>query len=159
MKVIVLMRHAHAEDVLAGNSDKMRPLSSRGVKAATEVGKWCHNSQLTIELVVHSAARRTTDTAKIVAEQLAKEPMVMAFDELYNASPEIITDTIRCLPDEYSSALLVAHNPGISYLASLFTNGEVTSMTPATAVVIECDIEQWSDLSGSVVRLCDKIAP
>ena len=115
MAELILMRHAAAQPAAAGASDFERPLSSRGRAAAVLAARRLQASGAQVERLLYSSARRTRETASIVARELALDPAALhALDELYAASPNAIRAAIQRNHSDANTLLVVGHNPGIS---------------------------------------------
>src|SRR4029077_7649303 len=70
LKRLTLMRHADARWKDPGVSDVDRPLSRRGTTAAEAVARRLLELELVPDLLIASPARRTQQTAEIVAREL-----------------------------------------------------------------------------------------
>ena len=115
MAELILMRHAAALPAAAGASDFERPLSSRGRAAAVLAARRLSASGARVDRLLYSSARRTRETASIVARELALDPAALhALEELYAANPNTIRAAIQRNHAEANTLLVVGHNPGIS---------------------------------------------
>ena len=115
MPELILMRHAAARPTVIGGTDFERPLSARGRAAAAQAAHRLETAGVQLERLLYSPARRTRETAAIVAQELAlHSSMLEAVPELYAAVPQALRAVIvRC----HASAmvlLVVGHNPGVS---------------------------------------------
>ncbi len=66
---------------------------------------------------------------------------------LYDGSPDSYLDLLRQTGEDIPAILLVGHNPTISMLGSALS-GNALSMIPATLLVIDLEIERWTDLAA-----------
>jgi len=111
------MRHAHAEWPGYCGEDFDRPLTPQGLAdAAVSARDMREAGQLPVRIIA-SPARRTRQTAEIVAQELGLPASAVQYiDALYNGS---ISALWRELQQASASGpvLLIAHNPGISGLA------------------------------------------
>jgi phosphohistidine phosphatase len=116
---LIVLRHAKS-DWPAGIPDKDRPLAKRGRRDAPAAGRWLAEHVGRIDLVVHSDARRTTETwAAVEAELIAgggRIGKVKASARVYDASAEALLEVLRAVPDDVGRVLLVGHNPGVQDL-------------------------------------------
>ncbi|HYP80614.1 MAG TPA: histidine phosphatase family protein [Steroidobacteraceae bacterium] len=117
---VLLMRHAHAEWPGYSGEDFDRPLTPRGLADAAASARAMRAAGNIPDLLLASPARRTRQTAEVVAATLELPSSAVRFvDSLYNASVSTLARELQ----RASSAglvLLVAHNPGISALAQKF---------------------------------------
>ncbi len=113
---LILLRHAKSEwpDV----PDRDRPLAKRGRRDAPRIGRWLHEHGYQPDVVVVSAAARTRQTWDLVAPELGGSPAVHFEPRAYAASALTLLYLAQELPARYRTALLIAHNPGLSELAT-----------------------------------------
>ena len=113
---LILLRHAKSDwpDV----PDRDRPLAKRGRRDAPRIGRWLHEHGYQPDVVVVSAATRTRQTWDLVAPELGGLPAVHFEPRAYAASALTLLYLAQELPDRYRTALLIAHNPGLSELAT-----------------------------------------
>jgi phosphohistidine phosphatase len=113
---LILLRHAKSDwpDV----PDRDRPLAKRGRRDAPRIGRWLREHGCQPDVVVVSAATRTRQTWDLVAPELGGSPAVHFEPRAYAASALTLLYLARELPERYHTALLIAHNPGLSDLAT-----------------------------------------
>jgi phosphohistidine phosphatase len=113
---LILLRHAKSDwpDV----PDRDRPLAKRGRRDAPRIGRWLHKHGYQPDVVVVSDAARTRQTWDLVAPELGGSPAVRFEPRAYAASALTLLYLAQELPDRYRTALLIAHNPGLSELAT-----------------------------------------
>jgi phosphohistidine phosphatase len=113
---LILLRHAKSDwpDV----PDRDRPLAKRGRRDAPRIGRWLHEHGYQPDVVVVSAATRTRQTWDLVAPELGGLPAVRFEPRAYAASALTLLYLAQELPARYRTALLIAHNPGLSELAT-----------------------------------------
>ena len=113
---LILLRHAKSDwpDV----PDRDRPLAKRGRRDAPRIGRWLHEHGYQPDVVLVSAATRTRQTWDLVAPELGGLPAVHFEPRAYAASALTLLYLAQELPARYRTALLIAHNPGLSELAA-----------------------------------------
>jgi phosphohistidine phosphatase len=116
VRELILMRHAEALPAAIDVEDFARPLSTAGrTAAARAAGKLA--SGAAIDRLLYSPARRTSETAAIVAESLSlSESLLQAVPELYLATMERVRAAIARWHDAAHVVLVIGHNPSISEL-------------------------------------------
>jgi phosphohistidine phosphatase len=158
-RVIVLMRHAKAEQV--GPTDMERELASRGYADAAAAGRWLAGRGTTPDHALVSAATRARQTWESLSS-VAGWALEPALDRgLYAASPETALDLMRAVPDEATTLVVVGHNPTIAYLAQLLDDGEgdagasreMTEGYPTSALAVFEHEGAWADLDLACARL------
>lgn len=112
------MRHAEALPAAIDSEDFVRPLSDAGRLAAARAAATLA-SGAAIELLLYSPARRTGETAAIVAETLSLgESLQQAVPELYLATPQRVRAAIARWHGAARVLLVIGHNPSISELGA-----------------------------------------
>jgi phosphohistidine phosphatase len=166
---LILLRHAKSDwpDV----PDRERPLAKRGRRDAPRIGRWLHEHGYQPDVVVCSAARRTRQTWDLVAPELGGKPAVRFEPRAYAASALTLLYLAQELPSRYRIALFIAHNPGLSDLASSLAappgigrattdNGPRPQISLPTAAVAVLEFSgAWPSLTPGQARLTDHIIP
>jgi phosphohistidine phosphatase len=119
---LVLIRHAKSSWAYPGLIDHDRPLSGRGRKAATAVGRHLRQSGLEPDLVLCSSALRACQTLEHL--RFAVGTQVSIERPLYGADAASLLTRIRRIPPGVRSAVLIAHNPGMEDLARLLAGAD-----------------------------------
>ena len=153
---LILMRHATAG--VGAGSDRVRPLTDRGVAEARRVGARLRALALVPDRVLCSPATRCRETWEAVSEAF-EEPIPIDFEEsLYNAPAQSLLDAVAGV-DGARRLLVLAHNPGISLLAFELGSGDEadatrlrSGFTPATTACFEI-ASSWSLASPRTARL------
>ncbi len=116
---LLILRHGKAADQAPGGGDLMRPLTARGRRDATALGRALAAGSVAArpEVVVCSAAVRTRQTAELVVEGAGGGVPVDSLRTLYGADPELVLRYVREIDEEVGCALVVGHNPTAFELA------------------------------------------
>lgn len=142
MRDLILLRHAHAEPVVAGQADIDRPLSSEGRAEAEAAGRWLREKDLVPDRVLCSPSQRTRETLAVVQAAIG-DVDVRFEDGMYEAEP----GTLAELADrhrEVERLMLVGHNPGLEQLAALMhsgQSGDYRGMPPGGIAVLRLPAE------------------
>jgi phosphohistidine phosphatase len=147
---LLVLRHAKS-DWPEGVADHERPLAKRGRRDAPKVGRWLATHDYLPDVVVCSTAQRTRQTWELAGDQLPATPTVIFDQRAYGASAQTLLYLARELPGECRTALLIAHNPGVSELAGV-------SFPTAAVAVLEFG-GGWADLAPGQARLAAFITP
>ena len=108
---IHLLRHGIADDVIPGQSDADRALTSEGVKKLREILKRARTAGVAPTLIVTSPYVRARQTAELAAEILGySEELSTSVKLIPMASPVETWSEVRTLRQE-PSILLVGHEP------------------------------------------------
>ena len=113
---LILMRHAEALPAAIDAEDFGRPLSDAGRAAAARAARALARGAA-IDRLLYSPARRTSETAAIVAAELSLPAALLeAVPELYLATPLRIRETVARRHGGACTLLVVGHNPSLSEL-------------------------------------------
>lgn len=145
-RIVVVMRHAHAESHAVGG-DHARRLDGRGEREATAAGRWLAGLGLHIDVVRCSTATRARQTWARAARALDPPPVVVADDGIYQAG---VDDLIQVINDASAHTLvLVGHNPTVSDVVAELDAAFDRAMRPGAVAVIELEDESGA-ASGHV---------
>ncbi len=162
MRRLLLLRHAKAA-VFTGHDDHERALIERGRRDAARVGAFVAASGLTPELVVHSGARRTRETAEIARAAWPRLVEARVEPRLYEASRPAFEAIVRALPDGCATVMVVGHNPSLVDVANhLVGHGADVDLLRLSAkfptaglAALEFDVAHWRDVKpGSATLAC-----
>ncbi|MBV9344161.1 MAG: histidine phosphatase family protein [Gammaproteobacteria bacterium] len=152
MKRLTLMRHGEARWQDAGLSDLERPLSRRGTATARSMARRLAELTLVPDLLLASPARRTQQTADIVARELALSRVVREEKLYLAAAPELLAIAQATAP-RIGHLLLVGHNPGVTELMQLLVPAQAGSgLGTAALCSISFACETWGELGAAQVR-------
>jgi phosphohistidine phosphatase len=160
-RTLILLRHAKSdwpEDV----PDHDRPLAKRGRRDAPVVGRWLRRHGYQPDVVVCSTAQRTLQTWELVSAALSETPRpAVTFEpRAYGASAQTLLYLARELGPDVHTALLIAHNPGISELAAALAGTHRTEIGFPTAGVAVLEFGgDWPELAPGQARLADFAVP
>ena len=157
-RVLQLLRHAKSSWDDPARGDRDRPLDERGRADAARVGARLRAAGAAPDLILHSTARRTRETAALLAAGLAPPPPLRGDDRLYLASGAGILALVRGLDDPPARIMVVAHNPGLRMAAAALAAvadpaaAERLRRKFPTAALAEFDVSgRWSDLDPAAV--------
>jgi phosphohistidine phosphatase len=135
MRKVVFIRHGSAEN---GRDDFNRDLASIGILEARKTAEEIKSKGLIPDLIIHSAALRTTKTANIISEIFnLDQKFIIPYEELYLASSDKILEIIKEQHQDFKIIFLVGHNPGISVLATRMLKDMSISFLPADFVAVD----------------------
>lgn len=146
-RTLVLVRHAKAESGAQGG-DHERVLTTRGVAAASEAGRWLAAVVPAPDAVWCSSATRAVQTWAAIAPSLqAPEPTVD--DDLYRAGPREVLEHVEGIAA--ARTVVVGHNPTLEAVLAAVT-GAPRGMRPGAVAVIDLAagslVEFWEPGSG-----------
>ncbi|GBD05001.1 hypothetical protein HRbin20_00578 [bacterium HR20] len=147
MKRLILVRHAKAEAAeLVPKPDRERTLTERGRRDAERLGAWLAEHIPSVDAIVASPARRTLETARIVAAGWSTAaPLIIEEPTLYLPNLEEIRAVVETLSPEWNVVALVGHNPSISDLRDALVGYPSEPMPTCAAAVLELPDSSWLD--------------
>jgi phosphohistidine phosphatase len=160
MKTLHLVRHAKADSSGSIPKDYYRPLTSQGMMDAARMARNLAESGVNIDTIIASPAERTTRTAEIFADQLKFDSeKVVYHQELYDGRLQEYLAVINKIDESVTEAILVGHNPNISYIAEYLT-GEAIGEVPTSGIVsIKFEINNWEEITKKSGKLLSFVSP
>ena len=159
MRRLILFRHGKAVPHDAAVEFE-RGLTARGMSDSAAMGEYLVHEHIEPDLVLVSPAERTRMTWDAAKKAFGK--VDERFEKsLYLATSDKVLRHIQAVPDSVGTLLLVGHNPSLHDLAlELVGFGDRYAlvrlkehMPTASLVILDCDIDHWSDLSPRSARL------
>jgi phosphohistidine phosphatase len=162
MKILYLLRHAHAEPRELSLSDFDRPIDERGRKESEAAASYLKKKKITFDFVMCSAALRTQETLEPLRPVIGTEAIEIS-ENFYNSPEDQILKYLRQVSDERNRILYIGHNPGIAFAALKFTKvfPEVLleGVKPATLIGFQFQIDHWIDLDWWEGEVIDVFQP
>lgn len=167
MKTLYLLRHAKSQWPKQPIPDLERPLNKRGKRAAQQMGAHFKARGLQPEVVLCSPAARTRETLERLDEARGQRAPVRLLKGLYLAPPSRLLATARTVEEEFQSAMIVAHEPGIRRFALTMTEpddsasrrGMDEKFPTGALAVIAFPVERWRDIAEGTGRLITFVRP
>lgn len=144
-KTLYLVRHAKSSWVNPSYSDFDRPLNDRGQRDAPEMGRRLKERGILPDMIVASPARRAFETLELLNGELGVDKdSVFMQKRLYEASTETLVEIIQSLDNSAESALIIGHNPSMSWGAEKILGEPVGNLPTCAVVAIELDSNDWN---------------
>jgi len=169
MKRLFLLRHAKAQPADGGTEDFDRTLMLSGMQDGAAMARYLRKNEHTLDLILCSAAARTTQTAELVLHELESD--IEYRDNLYLAEPAKILAAIRGAPASVNHLMMVGHNPGLEQVAGLLAREPVRRKErarhealeekfPTSALaILDFDVGRWRDVAEGSGKLADFVRP
>ncbi|HEY6890145.1 MAG TPA: histidine phosphatase family protein [Solirubrobacter sp.] len=155
---LYLLRHAKSSWKDPGLADHDRPLSGRGRRAAAALAVHLAQERIRPELVLCSTALRTRETYERLEAALETAPVHFE-RRLYAASADDLLELLRTVPDQFATALVIGHNPGLEELAlqlarpSPARDALQAKFPTAALATLELTSSSWSELAPGCASL------
>lgn len=154
MKDLILARHAKSSWKFADIPDFDRPLNQRGNRDAPFMGKLLGKMNVKPDILISSPANRALSTAQALAHELGY-PLenIMTDKRIYEASEKDMMESVAAIDNKFSIALLVGHNPALTYFVERLTGESIGNMPTCGIVYINLHIENWNDISSGIGKI------
>lgn len=147
LRTLIIIRHAKAAPSQVGQSDFDRRLTDEGLQDAVDMAHRLQSRGLCPDKILASAAKRTAATADVFARAYERPDLVHLEPAMYNASAIELLDVFQQadLKAEWSTVLLVAHNPGITYLGLELAPSSFSASLPTCGMLaVQADTDDWA---------------
>lgn len=152
MKQLILVRHAKSSwDAPLRDYD--RPLTSRGIKDAHLVSAHIGSKIPKTFLVWCSAAKRTSETALIFAQNIPYPVDRIVFKEdLYTFDERKLEQIIKSCPDEYDHLIVFGHNEAVTNFANKFGSTFIDNISTSGFVNIIFGQNSWQYIENGTTK-------
>jgi phosphohistidine phosphatase len=148
MKYLFIIRHAKSSWDNPFTKDFERPLNERGEKSIAVMGKFLKINDENFDIVISSPAKRAITTASGICNFIHyKTESIQVDNTIYHASSFQLFKTITGISDQYETAALFGHNPGLTDLCNYLTEDYISNLPTCGIVKIRFDIDSWSEVS------------
>jgi len=146
-KILHIVRHGKALQDYSYLRDFDRPLIEKGIVNAEAAARQLHAQYATPDLIMSSHAARALHTAHIFARVMGyPHDRVQVNESLYMEGENAIHDVIKSLPDEIESAMIVGHNPDVTFLANTYAGGMISHISTSGVVTIRFETDKWRQI-------------
>lgn len=171
MKTLYLLRHAKSDWSDGALSDHARPLNARGRTAAPLMAAYMKKKAYLPALVLCSTAARTVETLDLVKPVLPAATIVRYEDALYLAEPDKLLERVRWVENQFASAMVIGHNPGMELLAAALSGPGKSAADKArretmrekyptaALAVLKFPVKEWRDVARGEGALADFVRP
>jgi phosphohistidine phosphatase len=155
LKELYLIRHAKSSWDNPILVDFERPLNSRGKRDAPRMASLLADEIKGIDYIASSPARRARETALEFSRKYSIDEIDFK-ESIYESSVENLNNVINSFNDQYSKAILIGHNPSLTYLANYYLGDSVGHLPTCGIIGIEFHVKQWNMITRNLgVILCD----
>jgi phosphohistidine phosphatase len=156
MLKLYLVRHADTEQ---GVVDFERTLTPHGENEALCMGNYLKSLGVQPDRIICSPAIRALTTTQIITQQLGYSPNTIHTDPaLYNADLDTLLLTLGHL-GKTPSVLLVAHNPGVTKLATYLVDTLAPPLPTCTLCTIELPTDHWKSVAAHSGKMLEYTTP
>ena len=159
LRELILVRHAKSDWKSETNQDFDRPLSAKGKKTATKVGKWLQQQDLMPDQILLSPALRTVQTFKRFCKEC--EIPYRLINELYLAELDTLIEVLQSAPN-VKRLMVIGHNPGLEQLNRYLQGNHIdtgTELFPTCSLAHFILPQDWQTLEAGDGHLQQFIRP
>lgn len=151
MKTLYLVRHAKSSWGDFTLPDFERPLNERGKRDAPDMASRLKTQAGEIDVFVSSPAKRALKTCIAFCDAYKRsEKDILLHDELYHAPEATFYKVISQLDNDFKSAAIFSHNPGITdFVNSLRANIALDNMPTCAIFGVYADIKNWKQFESA----------
>tara|TARA_B100000676_G_scaffold274485_1_gene293983 strand:+ start:852 stop:1343 length:492 start_codon:yes stop_codon:yes gene_type:complete len=153
-KKLIIVRHSKSSWKDSSLDDFNRPLNKRGKEDGPIISNYLSKKTNFIDFLHSSSSVRTFETSKFFTERI-KFGKVKYDDSLYHSSSGSILNLIKNYSNEYSSVMLIAHNPGLTHLINQITNISLDNLPTTGLAEIHFSCNKWNEISSKNSNLID----
>ena len=146
MKKIYVLRHAKSSWKDLSLADFNRPLNGRGKIDAPKMSYYLRSRIEKIDFLHCSSSLRTYETSKFFTNRI-KFTEIKYDESLYNSFSSEIINNIKHYDEQYHSAMIIAHNPGLTNFINEISDISLDNLPTTGFVEINFDCTKWSDIS------------
>ena len=107
---------------------------------------YLHSRIEKIDFLHCSSSIRTHETSKYFTDRI-KYTDIKYDESLYHSSSLEIINNIKCYDEQYNSAMIIAHNPGLTNFINEIANVILDNLPTTGLVEINFDCAKWLDIS------------
>ena len=153
-KTLYLMRHAEAAWGDSDRHDFDRPLSDSGKCDAAKMGQRLKTCDVFPHAIISSSALRAVQTSELIATEIGFPVDLVVFrDTVYEAGVSELIEIIQSLDDGLHSAMIIGHNPSISWLNNKLTSTQTAHFPPCSIAAIHLSSNHWKDIGSCPATL------
>ena len=146
-RTIVLIRHGKAVPTDTFKKDIDRVLAERGVNDAYKVGYKLVEEKIMPDMILTSPAARASHSALILTRAMrVSSGLIRVIDSLYHCTTDSVISEITTIPDDIQTLFLVGHNPGITDMAYLLSDGATTFLPTTGSAILTFEADSWIDI-------------
>ena len=153
-KVLLIVRHAKAEEADFKKPDFKRALSHRGEKNVQEMAKRLKIKNFIPQNLYSSPAVRAISTARYFADEFGIGQAEIIQDmEIYDALTITLLDCINKIDDHVDFAALFGHNPAVTHLVNKLCGSDIHNIPTCGMAMIAFPFESWKMISHGTGEL------
>lgn len=157
---LLILRHAKSSWGEDDKADVDRPLKYKGISDISFIASKSMKISSGIQKVVTSHAIRAVHTAILFSSRISLPLSNICIDDrIYTADDYSLRNIIDEFPDDLTKALIVGHNPTLTYFVNLFLNNQIIELPTSGLVYFKFKAKHWREISPETLVNSDFIKP
>lgn len=153
IKTLYIMRHAKASWDYPELPDYDRPLTESGMINSKKIATELQNRNVSVELIICSYAKRSHDTARIIATGINYPvEQIEVCNDIYEGDTDDFFKLIFQVNDDITSLMIVGHNPTVTQFVNLFVKTRIDILPTSGLFSLNFETENWLDITKSRVK-------
>ncbi len=148
MKTILFARHAKSSWDQPGVDDFDRPLNDRGDVDVSVMALYLQQCGYLIHQIISSDAARALATATEYKNCFTPDKEISRQHSLYLASHTDIADVVKQVSADYSTVMIVGHNPAMTDVVRYYSGGSVQHMPTCSVAIVQFDVSDWKEIKA-----------
>lgn len=159
MRSLILFRHAKSDwSADYGEEDSLRPLATRGEKAARTMGCFLANARQVPDSVITSPAERARTTIDLAARAGGWSCPIRTAPGLYGDVESVLAE-ISGEENQTALLLMVGHMPSLFEALSSLIGGANLQVPTASMTRVDLQIDRWRDIRPGTGSLIWHVVP
>ena len=120
------------------------------------MGKRLKKRGVSPNVIISSPACRSVQTATLIANEFDISPEAIIFKKsIYEAAISDLLDAIQAIDDSHQSALLVGHNPALTWVINQLAGDHIANTPTCSVATLQTFSPRWEDSSQGTADLLD----
>jgi len=160
MKTLYIVRHAKSSWGFPDLKDEERPIIEKGIHNTNLMVKELVRREVMVDKMICSKARRTIETAKILARGL-NYPIekIESNKVLYTSDVDDLYEIIREIEDDIYNLMIIGHNPTLTQFVNRFLTEEIEILNTSAVLAFEFETKNWFDFEKSTCETKFMLSP
>lgn len=147
-KTLFVLRHAKSDWGEMDLRDFDRPLKTRGIVDARNLAYALRKDLRLIDIVLSSPANRAIHTAILFCQTVGISlDRIKLLENLYETTEQEVNKIVKSLPKEIMTAMVVSHNPTLTYFANLYYPNNIDNIPTTGIVKLEFATNSWNSIA------------
>jgi len=160
MKELYIVRHAKSSWDYPTLTDHERPLTEKGKKRTRKIIEHLQKQGVKPDFILCSSDLRTRETAAYLASGLGVDKLLIKTDPaMYHADAELLLTEFDDLSDQFSSVMIVGHNPALTNFVNYFLVPPIDWLPTSGVVALQFETDSWDQIRNASYKVLFVVYP